>query len=355
MPRTSAHSAIGRNFSILAALTLFILSGCSRPDQGKSLVIGYVGSRSGANGTLLAAEKLKTLRIVSIDAEAADFKPGKALESLAKSGVQVVIDGSASLAGENSQEGKVSIFAIPPDPKAQVASIDPLETAAEQMADQLWADGILSVSIIYDLADQSYNEKWLNSFRLGFEKNRGVVLKAERVNSSQNGWEKKLPDQVREALIKETRCLVVVADAESASLITQEARNLNKSIPLAFAEQAFPTKLLAKAGTVLEGATMVDFTPPASFEKFAKAYAEKFNSPPNLAAACAYDAVGLVISGQSKSKGIVDGIATQTEYTGVFGTTRNNSGKFSRAVTLGRISNGKLLPLAEKAQPQKRS
>lgn len=356
MPTLRTRYATGRYLSLLAVLALIFCSACSKKEP-ETYIIGYVGSQAGANGAILAAEQAtsrksspyKSVKIVGVDASAVDFNAGKALKSLNGAGARIVIDGSGSLLGTKPTKGEPFILATGPNPEALSAINDPLESAAAKMADQLWADRIVSVSIVYDLADRSYNKKWLKAFQSRYEKNRGVILKAETIDSLQDGWERKLPERIKEALIKETRGLLVVAGPETAGLIVQEARNFNKDIPLALAEPAFPAIVISKAGKNLEGATMVDLPPPASggqsYEKFTQDYAGKFSSAANLTAASAYDAVGLIVAALGKSKGVGDGLAAQTEYQGVLGTARNNSGTFTREAKLGRVSNGRLSPI----------
>lgn len=354
MPTDRTKYAAGRYLSLLAVLALIFCS-CSRKDS-ETYIIGYVGSQAGANGAILAAEQTpkimsspyKSVKIVGIDYQAVGFNAEKALTTLREAGARVVIDGSGSLLGTKSKKGDPLIIATGPNPQALSSIHDPLESAAAKMADRLWADKIVSVSIVYDLADGAYHKKWTKAFQKYYEKNRGVILKAETIDSLQDGWEEKLPKPVEEALIKETRGLVVVAEAEPAGLIVEEVRKFNKDIPLAIAEPAFPTIIISKAGENLEGATMVDFPPPTSgqsYEKFTKDYAGKFSSAANLTAAAAFDAVGLIVAALGKSKRIGDGLAAQTEYQGILGTARNNSGTFTRETTLGRVSNGQFAPI----------
>lgn len=354
MPMDRTRYAAGRYLSLLAVLALIFCS-CSRKDS-ETYIIGYVGSQAGTNGAILAAEQatsrmsgpFKSVKIVGIDYQTGGFNAEKALKSLRDAGAMVVIDGSGSLLGTKPKKGDPVILATGPNPQALSAINDPLESAAAQMADRLWADKIVSVSIVYDLADGSYNKKWAKAFQTHYGKNNGVILKAETIDSLQDGWEKNLPKPVKEALIKEARGLVVVAEAEPAGLIIQEVRKFNKDIPLAIAEPAFPTIIISKAGQNLEGATMVDFPPPTSgpsYERFTKDYAGKFSSVANLTAASAYDAVGLIVAALGKSKRIEKGLSAQTEYQGVLGTARNNSGIFTREAKLGRVSNGRLAPI----------
>lgn len=356
MPIDRTRYAAGRYLALLTVLALIFCSGCSKKKEPETYIIGYVGSQAGANGAILAAEQAtsrkrspyKSVNIVNVDAMAVGFNAEKALKSLNDAGARIVIDGSGSLLGTKPKKGEPLILATRPNSQALSAINDPLESAAAKMADQLWADKIVSVSIVYDLADLSYNKKWIIAFYERYGKNRGVILKAETIDSLQDGWERKLPERVKAALIKETSCLVVIADSGPAGLIVQEARNFNKGIPLALAEPAFPSILIGRAGKNLEGATMVDFPPPAtgqSYEKFAQGYAEKFSSAANLTAASAYDAVGLIVAALGKSKRLGDGLAAQTEYQGVLGTARNNSGTFTREAKLGRVIAGQLSPI----------
>lgn len=360
MPLTPPRSVKSLHLSLLAVLILVAFAGCSK--KPTAYIIGYLGSQAGINGAVLAAEQAagrrdspyKSVKIVGIDTTAFAFDVDKALKSLNDAGAQIIIDGSGSLVG-TEPKSKAVILATGQNPKASLTIEDPLESAAAKMADQLWADEIYSVSIVYDLADLQYNKKWINAFHSRYQKNRGVILKAETVNSLQEGWEKRLPLTLKE-LPKESRCLIVVAATEAAALIIQEARNLNKDIPLALAEQAFHANLISKAGNNLEGAMMVDFPPPAkggkSYGQFAKDYAGKYDAAANLTAAAAYDAVGLIIAASEKSKRVADGIAAQTEYQGVMGTARNNSGNFNRESRLGRIINGRFSPIVSASSPK---
>lgn len=339
-----------------AILFTGLLPGCS---DRKEIIIGYIGPAAGANGALLAAEqasaaggvKGKSIRIIAGNSEQPGFDPGLASDELRRQKVKAIIDTTGTLSVTGWNFGRPAIVSTGGGESENLAIENPLITAAVLVADQLWQDRIVSVSVLIDQADRGYNDLWLQTFRKRYEQNRGVILKVGRLDSSQSEWEEALAQQVRKTLIKETRGLVVIAEAEVAGLACRQARLIRKKLPLAMAlaEPALPAFLLEEPDKDLEGALVVKIftseTGKTAYEQFAKNYQENFDSRPNLSAASAYDAVNLLVAAYRKEKKLAKGFAALAEYRGVLGTARYTDNAFRRRPELGRILQGRIEPI----------
>lgn len=367
------HRKTGLRKIALLILTLWLITGCS---GDKPLTLGYVGTPEGLKGAELAAEMAnitggvrgRNVRIVRLDSAQGLALTAEAISYFDEEDAQAIIDNSGAPADAIPTSGvpfivKTGATSGAPDSAKVVMVSSPLETTAPAMADYLWKNGIVSVSIIVAANDQPYNNGWLKAFRQRYEQNKGVVLKIENIPTNDNV---PLDNIVNKAVLKETAGLIVIAGYEKSLEICRLAKASRQDLPIGLADPASTGQIINEEAPAVQNAILTRYlnntNDEVAYQSFVDAFRDNFAAAtPTFSAAAAYDATNMLliaIKGKKRLKSLGESFAGISSFQGSLGLIENKDGNFLRKTSLARKSAQGYVPLVKPragATPAQRS
>lgn len=333
-------------------LSVWLLTGCS---GDRPLTVGYIGAPQGLKGAELAATMANELggvrgrdvRIVSFASAKDIFLTKEAISFFDDKDVVAIIDNTDTPADTIPKRGVPLVVKTRKSPMStteipgKVITVNsPFETTGPDMADYLWNNGIVSVSIIVSLEDQPYNNDWLTTFRNRYEKNKGVVLKIENIPAS---GEASLDRIVSKAVLKETAGLVVIAGYKKSLEICRLAKSTRKDLPIALADPASIGQIISETSPAMQNTIATRFlkntNDDVAYHSFEDAFRERYDATPTFSAATVYDTTNMLliaIKGKKILRSLGDSFARISSYQGSLGLVENKDGYFVRNTSLAR-------------------
>jgi branched-chain amino acid transport system substrate-binding protein len=119
---------------------------------------------------------------------------------------------------------------------------------------------------------------------------------------------------------------------EEGAMFMQQRKQLNIDIPVFGTSSLYSPKLLELAGDAAEGlllsTTFMPTSPKPHVQAYVREYSERYDSEPNMFAAQAYDAAGIMLDAIARAGGadatradVRDALAATTDFQGVTGDT----------------------------------
>lgn len=203
-----------------------------------------------------------------------------------------------------------------------------------------------TVSVAYDISNDSYTEDYLSFFRRQFGGTGGKLGVIVPFASKQRPSYLQLAD----ALVRSRpNGIFILAGAVDTAMICQQIRKLDPAVPLFAAEWAGSTELLKMGGSAVEGLTLCRYFDSSdqspSYLRFKSAYRERYKVEPTFAAAYSYEAVKIVAAALARNGGdprrLKETLLAMGKYQGLQGEiTLDRFGDAVRKVFVIRIDNG---------------
>ncbi len=157
------------------------------------------------------------------------------------------------------------------------------------------------VVVIYDLANKSYTENWLDGFRAEFEKLGGIFLATRSFHS---GVDRTFYQTVWELLEADPDFALVIANSVDAAQICQQIRKTNDDLPIALSEWSSTERFVELAGRASNNVYIEQFIdradPSQRYQLFRAAYQKRFGQEPGFAGLAGYDAAQVVLEGLTR-------------------------------------------------------
>lgn len=158
----------------------------------------------------------------------------------------------------------------------------------------------------YDLGNRSFSENWLHNFTAAFKRSGGVSVEPIGFDTDSNS---NLLQLAEEILAREGDGVLVVANSMDSALICQQIRKLNKDIYITLADWGATERLLELGGDLIEGVTVIqtfdrDSVAP-EYQKFRKAFMDRYSREPGFAGVYAWDATQVIFQAlAAQQKGV---------------------------------------------------
>lgn len=178
-----------------------------------------------------------------------------------------------------------------------VRVIDDTRTYARKSARYQYAQlGHHTFSVIYDISNKSYSERWLRDFRKEFENQGGKLLDIRPFTPS---TEATFLDASVALLKHQPDTVLVIGTSVDAALICQQLRKLNPAQNIVLSEWPTTERFIELAGEAAEGVVAAQFINRADsnprFQAFRKAFLARFGAEPGFAGLAGYDAGKIAI------------------------------------------------------------
>jgi branched-chain amino acid transport system substrate-binding protein len=165
------------------------------------------------------------------------------------------------------------------------------EYAAKSARYQYEKLGVRTVVVIYDIANKSYCESWLNDFQTAFSALGGHIV---LVKSFSSGKDTVFLPLVRELLSARADAVVIISNTVDSALICQQVRKLDPDQRIAMSEWASTERFIELAGDSAEGVVVSQFldrnNTSQSYRDFLAAYQKRYKQNPGFAGVAGYDA-----------------------------------------------------------------
>ncbi len=163
--------------------------------------------------------------------------------------------------------------------------------------------GFRKASVIYDIGNRSYTESWLRSFQKNFEELSGTIVRTVPFSSGPNLALMPLAQQ-----LLETRpdFILIISNVVDSSMIAQQVKKLDPTIPLSMSEWASTERLIELGGQAVEGAQVCQFLDRLNvaprYLDFLKGFRERFGQEPGFFTVCSYDSVFVLSEALSRRR-----------------------------------------------------
>lgn len=159
------------------------------------------------------------------------------------------------------------------------------------------------VAAVYDLANQSYCNSWIENFSAAFKANGGLVVTAIGFEINQG---RTFFDIARELLAAEPDGVLIVANSMDSALLCQQVRKMNTDIRITLADWGATERLLELGGHAVEGVTVIQVfdrssTAPA-YLAFRNAYVVRYQREPGFPGVFSYDAIQVILTALQAQK-----------------------------------------------------
>jgi branched-chain amino acid transport system substrate-binding protein len=150
-------------------------------------------------------------------------------------------------------------------------------------------------AVVYDVANRTFSESWLNGFREAFEGRGGRVVAAVPFSS---GHVPSYGQLAAAALAERPDAILLVAGALDTAAVAQQIRKRSGDVRILGTDWGFTHDVLTHGGSAVEGALFtqkvnVDDRSPR-YARFVEAYTSRFNRPVDFAAILSYEAAALL-------------------------------------------------------------
>ena len=308
--------------TIISVWLSILLIGCGPP---KPIRIGFVGGISGRVADLGIAGRNGAQLAVEWRNQAGGVA-GRPVELLIRDDHQnpdlaeqvtrdLIAQGTAAIIGPMTSA--MAMRMVPVANQAQVVLISPtVATSALQSQDdyffrlipanrQFAAKNALyqrniqhlqRVAVVYDLGNKAYTESWLDDFRDAFTGSGGEIVKTL---SYVSGSDTAFLQIARELLAEPVDGIAIIANSVDTALLIQQLRKLDYRLPITVAEWGSTERLIELGGKAVEGVTTAQFfdrnsTDPG-FQRFYRAYRQRFGQEPGFAGVTSFDAANVVM------------------------------------------------------------
>lgn len=310
--------SISRRRWIVALVPMAGLAGCARPP----LRIGFLNEVHGAdanfgedarNGAMLGIEQCNAAggiagRPVELVVHSFDHRQARgALQALQDAGAEVLVGPFGT---------RLALQLLPMAETARVLMLSPTVTSqalvgkddqllrlnltngesAQATARMLRDAGCRRIALARDVRNAEYAVAWGEAFRAAVEATGGAV-----VDTVDFGLEPALSFEavVRHLLAGGPDGLMFVASGADAARLAQQARKHDAGVLLAAAAWAATPALIELGGQAVEGLLVAQAHNPQDrsprFLAFQRSFRERFDEQPGYGAACAYDAVLVLV------------------------------------------------------------
>lgn len=305
----------------LSCLSLFMAFYCSRPDTIK---IGFMGTLTGRqsdvgvsarNGVIFGVERInakggingKKINLIIKDDQGNSDVAKKIVNELIDEKVVAIIgpvlSGMTQAVLPAANENKMLLLSPTSVSNVFNQSDDFLirVSPATNKAVFAFADyafnkiKLKKLTIVYDLSNKSYTEDWYNNFKLGFEREKGKIIKAVPFLGRQKN---NFTELAKKLLKTSPDGLVIIAGALDSALLCQQIRKIDSKIPLLIAGWAMTDDLIANGGKAVEGVHIsYNFdknSQQKEYVEFKNEFDERFGTQPDFSAKFSYEAVNVL-------------------------------------------------------------
>lgn len=310
-----------RRIVAMLVIGIAVWSGCR---SERPIKIGFVGcltgrlsdlGTAGRNGVTLAVEQLNATGGIN----------GRMLELIVKDDQQdavvakqvdqaLINEGVIAIIGHMTSA--MSVAALPIINAANIVMISPTSTTnelsgvddyffrtgladkvqAEQIAQYARAQGMKTVSGLYDLSNRTFTEAWYQHFQAAFEQAGGTILTTAAFTSGQDSQYR---ERIQQMLAPAPDGLLFVAGALDMAMFCQQLKKFGSARPILSSGWAMTPVLIQQGGASVEGVILPQTyneqsTHPA-YLAFKQQFEQRFGVMPNFAATGGYDAAQLLI------------------------------------------------------------
>ena len=153
------------------------------------------------------------------------------------------------------------------------------------------------IAATYALSNRSFCENWLENFAAIFTKNSGEIIATIGFSTDQG---RTLLDVARELLAAGPDGILIVANSMDSALLCQQIRKLDQTIPITLADWGATERLLELGGNAVEGVTVVQTfdrdSPAPRYQKFRRAYLDRYHREPGFPGVYSHDAIQVVLT-----------------------------------------------------------
>ncbi|MCF8480553.1 MAG: ABC transporter substrate-binding protein [Rhodospirillum sp.] len=192
-------------------------------------------------------------------------------------------------------------------------------------ADWILADGLKTASVVYIQNDWGISAS--ENFVAAYEEKGGKVLSSEAFNPGSRDFRSILTKIKR----NNPEVIYLAMFYEEGAALARQLQQLQIDIPVYGTSSLYSPKLVELGGEAVEGmklaTTFMPNNPAKNVQSFVTEYKTRYGETPNMFAAQAYDAVGIMLSAIAKvgpdvtRETLRDALAQTTDYPGVTGAT----------------------------------
>lgn len=176
--------------------------------------------------------------------------------------------------------------------------------AAKNANYQLKTKRMKRVAAVYDLANRSFSENWIDNFGEALVKGGGELVVKKGFTS---GEVTSFIAFVKDLLIAQPDGVVIAANAVDASLLCQQIRKLDADLPITLADWAAQERLIEVGGKAVEGVTVIQTfdrnNNSPRYQEFRSIYKDRFGREPGFAGVYGYDAAKLALDALVRKTG----------------------------------------------------
>lgn len=311
---------------LLLAIVLFS-SGCSRKEPVKIGFLGGLTGRSadlgigGVEGCTLAIEQANLaggingspIQLLVKNDEQNQEVAVREVKSLIASGVKVIIGPMTSIVAEAVVpviNASKTILLSPTVTSTDFSGKDDNFLRICGSLDKYAAKSALyhfeklakrRATIVYDISNKSYSERWLQAFQNTFEEKGGKVVATFAFTSEKD---KVFLDKARKILAVSPDLVVIIANSVDAASITAQLRKLNPKTTISLAEWSYTDRFIELTGRHAEGVYVSQFidlnSSAPDYLTFRTAYKIRFGRMPSFPALTSYEAAIIAIDALRK-------------------------------------------------------
>ncbi|PKM93651.1 MAG: hypothetical protein CVU84_14900 [Firmicutes bacterium HGW-Firmicutes-1] len=315
------HKFITTLLSTLLILSLFIGTGCTKPDVIKIGILGDITGRSSylgvsnRNAVVQAVEEFnKSSEDFQIQLSIKDDKGSseetlKCIDEFISEGVKLVIGpltSNVALVIKNlPSETASNILFVSPTVSGNfmydiddnfITLVDSSDKQGMMLAKGAIELGLKKIATIYEYNNKSYSEPVVKAFEDVFKSLGGEVVYAKHFNSSEKAPFNELANEI---IASQANGVLIIAGGLDSSQLIQYLHKQKPDLPIYCGTWAKTTDFISNGGKAIEGTYFVgimdEYANNAEFKQFAENYRELYDFEPTFAAMCGYESAKILI------------------------------------------------------------